>query len=211
MKNTSKTMPSSSQKNELEDMRAQLAALQARIEGAVQEQGDAPVAEKKIQQDDYIPVMSLLPYNLNLSTKQGGQGNLKKFTKFGEVKQIMYKDLVEMMEVNSSFLEAGYFYILNPEVIRKHGLGEVYSKILTKEKIEEVMGSNSEECLLLYNSANEKQQEIIVELLIDKLRDNPESVNLNVVDKISRVSKINITQKAEDARELAKEAEEETK
>jgi hypothetical protein len=211
MTNKSKTSLPTSPNNELELLKAQLAQLQHKIEDMADVESGNPVAEKKVQQDDYVSVMSLLPYNLNLSTKQGGQGNVKKFTKFGEVKQIMYKDLVDIMEVNSSFLEAGYFYILNPEIIRQHGLGEVYSRILTKEKIEDVMTSNSEECLTLYNSANDKQKEIIVELLTDKLRDEPEMVNLNVVDKISRASKVNITEKAEDARLLAKESEADTK
>jgi hypothetical protein len=158
--------------------------------------------DSKIQLDDLISVMSLLPYTLNLSTLASGKGRVIKFTHFGEVKRILYKDLLEIMENNSNFLEAGYFYILHPALIRHHGLGDVYSKILTKEKIEEVLGVSSDESLKLYESANFKQQEVIIQTLIDKVKDNPDSVDLNMVDKISRVSKVDIVKRAEDARAI---------
>lgn len=161
--------------------------------------------ERRIQPDEYVSVMSLLPYNMNLSTQEGGQGSVKKFTKFGEVKRILYRDLVEILEVHRNFVEAGYFYIMNPQLIRYHGLEDVYEKILTKEKIEEIISLNSENSLDLYNSANEKQQEIIVQLIIDKLMENPDSINLNFVDKISRLSKIDIYKKAEELRETDKQ------
>lgn len=188
----------------------EMAKLKARIAkleetGVEEEVYEMPVIEKAtIRQDDYIRVMSLVPYNLNLSTQEMGQGSIKKFTKFGEVKRIIYSDLVDIMEAHPNFMEAGYFYILHPGLIRHHGLNDVYSKILTKEKIEEILATNSEDCVPLYVSANAKQQEIIVQLLIEKIKDNPESVNLNIVDKISRISKIDISKKAEDAR-LAEE------
>lgn len=159
-------------------------------------------SDSKIQLDELIPVMSLLPYNLNLSTKQGGTGTLKKFTRFGEVKKILYSDLLNIMDVNSAFLEAGFFYILHPALLRHHGLEETYSKILTKEKIEAIIGANSDEVITLYETANSKQQEIIIEFLVDRLKENPDSVNLNVVDKLSRVSKVDIMKKVDSAKEL---------
>lgn len=178
-------------------MKARIAELEAQLN-----KSDEPVAETKIALDDFISVMSLLPYNLNLSTRAGGQGRLVRFTRFGEVKPILYKDLVDIMEANSNFLEAGYFYILNPALIRHHGLGDVYSKILTKEKIEEVLGANSDESLRLYESANAKQQEVIIQSLIDRVVDSPASLNLNMVDKISRASGVDIVKRAEEARQL---------
>lgn len=156
-----------------------------------------PVA---IQGSDYIRVMNLLNYRLNLCTKENGQGKVFKFDKFGQVKKILYSDLVDILEVHANFLEAGYFYILNPTLIRLHGLNEIYAKILTKEKIEQILSAQSDECLALYSSANEGQQEIIIQHLIDKVRDNPDSVNLNVIDRISRLSKIDISKIAEEGK-----------
>ncbi len=179
--------------SEIELLRARLAELEGEQE------------TKEIKQDEYIPVMSLIPYHLNLSTKEGGQGNVKRFTKFGEIKSILYKDLLDIIEVHPNFLEAGYFYILHSGFIRQQGLNEIYSKILTKDKIEQILTTNTEECITLYNSANPKQQEIIIQLLIDKVRNEPDSINLNTVDKISRLSKVDIVGKAEESKQLEEE------
>lgn len=190
-------------KGKLDDEKKEIADLKARIAELVREKEETPrVYEEKLESDSYIPVMSLLPFTLNLSTKEQGQGNVKKFTKFGEVKRILYRDLVDIMEANPQFLEAGFYYILDPRVIRFHGLEEAYAKILTKDKIEDVLSANSEEGLSLYNTANPEQQKIIIGLIVDKLADDPKSVNLNVVDSISRVSGVNINEKVEDTKTL---------
>ena len=207
--NTKSTTKSSTAYKELTEKKAKLEAEIAELSGKLETEKQKAMAfieqpeeveDIKIQQDEYIPVMSLLPYNLNLTTKEGGQGSVKKFTKFGEVKRIIYKDLVDILEVHPEFMEAGYFYILHPGFIRHHGLNDVYSKILTKDKIEEILLANTEECVTLYSSANSGQQEIIIQLLVDKVRDNPNSLNLNMIDKISRVSKVDIIKRAEDSK-----------
>jgi len=163
---------SADEKKEVAALKARLAELESIDDVATATREDHSIQAKRdrVLLDDYVPVMSLLPYRLNLSTKEGGQGDIKKFTKFGEVKNILYKDLVDIIEVNRSFMEAGYFYILDPVVIRQHGLDEVYSKILTKEKIEEILNNvNTEYCIDLYNSSNSNQQKVIVQLLVEKV------------------------------------------
>jgi hypothetical protein len=194
------------EKKEVEELKARLAELEsADVEKSGQEQR-IQAERSRVLLDDYVPVMSLLPFRLNLSTKEGGQGDIKKFTKYGEVKNILYKDLVDIIEVNRSFMEAGYFYILDPLVIRQHGLDETYSKILTKEKIDEILNNvNTEYCIDLYNLANSEQQRIIVQLLIEKVKKDPSSVNLYTVDRISRLSKIDIANRAEEEKLLAQE------
>jgi hypothetical protein len=208
MNKKSSTQLSADEKKEVEALRARLAELEATIDAREPEteQRTIETRRNKVLLDDYVPVMSLLPYRLNLSTKEGGQGDVKKFTRFGEVKNILYKDLVDIIEVNRTFMESGYFYILDPLVIRQHGLDEVYSKILTKEKIEEILNNvNTEYCIDLYNSSNPNQQRVIVQLLIEKVKNDPSSVNLYTVDRISRLSKIDIAQRAEEEKALAEE------
>jgi hypothetical protein len=60
-----------------------------------------------ISQTDYIKVMSLLPYRLNLCTRERGQGKVYRFDKLFQVKKIIYSDLVDILEVNRDFMEAG--------------------------------------------------------------------------------------------------------
>lgn len=205
--------PSVDEKKEIDILRARIAELEKGQKSKAPVKDVNAYEQNKIQLDAYIPVMSLIPFRLNLSTKEGGTGDIKKFTKFGEVKNILYKDLVDIIEVHSNFMEAGYFYILDPRVIRQHGLDEIYSKILTKEKIEEILlnNTNPEQCIDLYNSANSEQQKIIVQLLISRIKENPSSVNPYTVDRISSLSDINIRKKAEDEKELQKELIEQNK
>ena len=192
---------------ELEQLRARYNREAATEVVEIQEPID--YSQKEIRQDEYIPVMSLLPYNLNLSTKEGGQGSIKKFTRFGEVKKILFKDLVDIIEVHPNFMEAGYFYILDPRFIRQMGLDDMYSKILTKEKMEQIMEADSDQSVALYQTANPSQQEVLIQILIDKVREDPNSVDLNVIDKISRVSGVKIQERAEEGKALLEEPKEE--
>lgn len=153
----------------------------------------------KISQDEYIKVISLCPMELNLSTEGMGKGKKFKFDKFGDVKRILYSDLVNIMESNSSFLNYGFFYIMDKRVIRKHGLDETYESILTKENIENVIELSEEDSVELFKSANKRQKEFICDMIIEKIK-NEKSVNLNVVDRISRISGINLYEKGEESK-----------
>jgi hypothetical protein len=154
-----------------------------------------------ISSTEYIKVMSLLPYRLNLCTKEKGQGKVYKFDKIYQVKKIIYADLIDIMEVARGFLESGFFIILNPKVVRAHGLDEVYDKVLTKERINEIF-SGTDEGIALYSSASKEQKDIISDIIVQKLTENPGSVDLNLVDKLSRLSGTNLSQKADEVREL---------
>jgi hypothetical protein len=164
--------------------------------------------ERKIEQDEYIPVMSLVPHILNLSTEPNGNGKVKRFESFGQVKRVLYRDLVGIIDSNTKFTEAGYFYILDPDVIRQHGLDDIYANILTKEKMEEILNTNGDNASKLFETANFRQKEIIIELIIGKLLEDPDAVDLNIVDRIARISKVDIMDKVESSR-LAREDREE--
>ena len=155
----------------------------------------------RVQQTDYIKIMSLLPWRLNLCTREKGQGKVYRFEKFGQIKKIIYSDLVDILEVDAGFMEEGAFIVLNPKVVRTHGLDEIYSKILTKEKIEQIL-DGTDENLALFANTNKRQQEIIIDLVIEKLIQNPAGLDLNMIDKLSRLSGVNISERAENSRKL---------
>jgi hypothetical protein len=198
----------------IQELEAELAALKNKQEGKIKNnvvEEKIEGSEIKIAPDEYISVMSLIPFHLNLSTREFGAGKTYKFERFGQVKRIIYSDLVDIFETHPAFLEAGYFYVLSPKVLRHHGLEDSYEKILTKEKIEEILVSenkNVEGCIALYESANKSQQEVIVSFMVDKLVENPNALDLNFVDRITRISGISIADKAKDAREAFSPSEE---
>ena len=202
-------------KNKLQDARdkyiKQLEEENALLQAQLAERGELLTKEDiEFEEEEfdisptlYVKVMSLLPNRLNLCTKERGQGNIYKFDTLFQVKRIMYKDLAEILEVNRSFLDRGYFAILNRKVVRLNGLDEMQDKNLDKGKIEEVF-SGTDEGLSLYASASESQQKVIIDTLIEKMINDPNSVDMNTVDKISRISKINLSQQAEQGRYLLK-------
>jgi len=207
--------PSTPNSNKLQDARdkyiKELEEENALLQSQLGERGQL-LAKEEIEFEEeefdvsptaYIKVMSLLPHRLNLCTKERGQGNVYKFDTLFQIKRIMYKDLAEVLEVNRGFLEKGYFAILNRKVVRLNGLDEIQDKNLDKEKIEQVF-LGTDEGLSLYSSASESQQKVIIDTILQKMIDDPTSVDLNTVDKISRMSKINLSQKAEDGRLLLK-------
>jgi hypothetical protein len=167
----------------------------AELEGSSKEE-----VSSKVQLDELINVMSLLPYPLNLSTKERGQGENFRFESFGQIKRILYSKLLSIMEVHGKFLRSGYFIIMDARVVKEHGLNEAYASILTKEKIEKIL-TDSESALDLYKLSNTEQQKVIVTMIIEKLRDG-HNLDLNIVDKISRESKVDIVGKAEEAKRL---------
>ena len=158
--------------------------------------------EVKIDHDAYIKVMSLCPHTLTLSTKMGGKGGKSfNFEKFGQVKRILYYDLVDIIENHQNFLNDGLFMILDKKVIRRHGLDELYTKLLTKENMERILEGNESDAVNLFKTANKKQQESICNLIITEMV-NGKNIDLNFVDRLSRVVGFDLIKKVEESKYL---------
>jgi len=158
--------------------------------------------QNKILLDELIPVMSLLDYPLNLLPQASVNGRAKyRFDKFGQRKEILYQDILTILEMYSSFMESGYFIILDKRVIDRHGLQEVQSKVLTKENIDKIL-DGSKEALDLYKQGTPEQQNVIIGMLTQKLVESPDSVDMNIIHEITRYSKVNIVQNAEESKAL---------
>ena len=91
---------------------------------------------------------------------------------------------------------------MDRRVIRHEGLTDAYKNILSKEQIEQLLSGKSNDVVSLFKSSNDRQRELIIQMLIDKLVVDPNSLDLNLVDKIARASGVKIQEKAEEAREL---------
>lgn len=144
----------------------------------------------------YITVMSLVPYRLNLSTLANGKGRLFTFNKFGEKKRLHVNDLVDVIEHYRSFVERGFFYIMNPQFVDEHGLTEVYASILSEDKMRKIVECNSADVVPLYEQANQTQRHFINELIIQRIVDG-EQVDMNVIAVLSRIGGFDISAQAE--------------
>jgi len=162
---------------------------------------------EKIQEilaDEYIEVMNICPMPLTLSTEPLGKGRTYNFIKFGDVKRIVYNDLVRIMDSASSFLEKGFFYIMDDRVIRKHGLSGVYDQLLTKEKMDKIFDMGVD-AYSLYTSATEHQKNFINTILIRRVRDD-EYVDFNLLAKIQKNFGVDIVEKGRTAKEMTAQA-----
>jgi hypothetical protein len=155
-----------------------------------------------IRLDEYIEIMSLFPGKLNLSTEKLGRGRSFSFSRFGEVKRILYNDLASILENYHSFMEQGYFYILSERVIRKHGLDDTYEKLLNKEMMLKVISCDPKNAVKLYENATPAQKEVINGMIVSELKTGAETMDLNIVAKISKIADKDLIKLAEEAKQL---------
>ena len=153
----------------------------------------------QINPNDYIRVISLCPFQLNLSTQGGGRGKIFTFNAFGSSKRILYSDLVDVLENYSHFLNDGLFFIADKRVVRRHGLDDLYSTILSKEMIEKILdGTQTSDAVSVIKSASKSQQKMIAQMFIDR-RLTGQDVDLNLWDKIERATGINMQEQYDSA------------
>ena len=145
----------------------------------------------EITPNKFIKVMSLNFGKLVLTTEARGQGKPFIFNKFGDVRNIVYSDLSNIVHNHQSFAEKGRFYIFDKNFVKNHGLSEYYNKFLTKEIIENMLSYNSEEIVNLFKNTTDVQKDIIVNLLIKKIVSG-EQVDVSKVDIISRLAGVGI-------------------
>jgi hypothetical protein len=202
------TTTSAKKTSEVDELKKQIEELRKLVEGStkaenevVQDDDFVNDDELKISGDDYIKVMSLCPYVLNLTTELKGKGKIFTFQKFGEVKRILYNDLVKILEVHPRFANEGLFIIMNSKVVRRHGLDESYDNILTKENIEKILSGNQSDAVNLFKIANPKQKEMIATIIIDRMVGGLE-MDLNLVDRLSREMDYNIANRVNEIKEM---------
>jgi hypothetical protein len=188
----------SSEVNDLEEMKKQLAEQSKLIDMLLKKNNKAgrPVKDTEkyhdIRPDEYVTIMSLNNKPLNISSKPRFQGKTLSFTYFGETKQVLYSEFLDIKENHKNFFEQGKFYLLDEGrgIIEKLGYGDFYAHILTKDKIEAILNSTPE-AFNFFQSANKAQQEMIINMLVIKMRDG-QNVDRNLVANISRYSGIDL-------------------
>jgi hypothetical protein len=184
------------QQNTITDLKNQVEVLSKPKAGRPSK---SPTEYRDIRPDDYVKIMSLNNKPMNISSEPRFQGKALSFTYFGETKKVLYSEFLDIKENHKNFFEQGLFYLLDEGrgIIKELGYEELYEHILTKEKIEDILNSNPN-AFNFFQSANKKQQELIINMLIIKLRDG-QSVDRNLIADISRYSGIDIEAKVKKA------------
>lgn len=154
--------------------------------------------------DEDIVVMSLNPGILNLSTEPYGRGVIYTFREFGEEIVIPTSDLKLIVRNNKSFVNGGKLYICDDNFIKSNRLERVYESILDRAQIESIVNNDKTLFDKVFKKMTDVQKNTLADLLIKKIVDG-KKVDMNIVSRIESSTSINITEKANQAKELLKE------
>lgn len=130
-----------------------------------------------------IRVMSLYFGTLNL---RNGQGAKYKFNKYGEIKPMLYDDLIKVINHNRKFAESGYFYILDKAAIYHLGLTEPYENIVGKEVVDNILNYSDVEIHDIFSNIEKRQADNIYRLLCDLFYNLGPKVDYNKVEIIGK-------------------------
>ncbi len=143
-----------------------------------------------IRPDKYIRVMSLTPELLNLNAgANSGSTKIIRFQGYGEVRNIVYSDLSNIVVNHQRLAEDGAFYIFDKDVIKVMGLSDHYNKILDKKGLEDLLTKDIATIKKVMLELSENQQKAIVNIVLKDILDekNVSSMVINTVDEICSV------------------------
>lgn len=117
---------------QIEQLQSQLAQAQSQPNVVVQSNSDITRTVK---------VVSMLPHTYVLSVKSNHKekGRTYVFDKFGEVKNIRFSDMVEIVNNYNSQFEKGYAILTSQKDYEDLGIGYIYNEVMNKEAVERLI------------------------------------------------------------------------
>lgn len=142
--------------------------------------------QEEITSDTEIAVVSQTVGKLIISTEGNGMGTVYRFDKFGEVQDIPFGDLKEIVKNKPRFAREGAYYIANEQAVKKLRLTNQYKDIIDDKTLGNLFDMDSEIIISLYNDAPKMQKEQIVSMIEEKINKN-EEVDGNVLIKVGKL------------------------
>ena len=170
-----------------EELQKQLAELKA--------ENDALKDTKQVENNDNteeltsdtdITVISQTIGKLVLSTEGNGIGTVYRFEEFGEVQDIPFGDLKDIVKHKPRFAKEGAYFICNPQAVKKLRLGTQYKNLIDDKTFTNLFDKDAKTIVARYESAPKMQQEQVVSLIEDRLAKKLE-VDGNVLIKIGKL------------------------
>lgn len=173
---------------QLKLLQEQLAKLMAENEALKAKETTKAVEEdeEELTADTDITVISQTVGKLVISTEGNGVGTVYRFEQFGEVQDIPFGDLRDIVKNKPRFAKEGAYYICNPQAVKKLRLGAQYKNLIDEKTFTNLFELDSKAIINLYESAPKMQQEQIVSLIEDRLAHNLD-VDGNVLIKIGQL------------------------
>ena len=113
-------------------------------------------------------------------------GTVYRFAKFGDVQDIPFSDLKDIVKNKPNFAKEGLFYIANKEAVKKLRLTKEYEHIVNNDIFAHLLDENSDVIIKAYENAPTLQKEQIISMIDERLARNQE-VDGNVLVKIGKL------------------------
>lgn len=190
-------------KSQLEEMRKFMESLkQSQTETVVNSAPTIEIASSEIEDydeivirpDRYIPVMSLASTRLIL---KAGEGKFYDFKEYGEVQNIVYSDLMEIIRNHRGLATEGAFYVMNEKVVVAQGLKSVYNDILNKQALDELINKSVDEFEPIFVRLSSYQKKAVINNVIKAIIDN-QDVSVSITNVINKICKVNIDTMVDD-------------
>lgn len=186
-------LESSDDKDMIKKLMQQMAELQKQVEDSKKEKDNmsqlidvlknSKTTEEdsdELTSDTDITVISQTVGKLSLFTEGFGLGTEYVFNNFGDVLDISFGDLKEIVKNNRSFAQKGYFYIANNEAVNKLRLKANYQRLLSNDDMMTILEKDADKIMELYDLAPEGQKQIIIDLIVDK-KLNKEKISADIL------------------------------
>lgn len=195
-------------KNQVLEMKEQIAQLISHITSKESTEdnieNEKSIVNTSTQEENYeepsankqIKIMSMYYGTLNLCTSENRtSGKTLTFNKYGQIKSVMYKDLVDYVNNNRKFAENGYFYILDKAAVYHVGLSNEYTRLVDSNIVNNITNYTKSDIEQITSMLTDAQKNLIAKILSDKIA-NKKEVDRNKVALISDLIGIDIQKKA---------------
>lgn len=150
--------------------------------------------------DELIKLQSLTKGELCLSV--GGKV-VVDFEKYGDIKPILYSELVNVVNQNRTFAEQGNFYIMDERAVYHLGLSRYYDNLVSGDFIDNIQDYDDDTLRSIVPSLSDVQKYTISRVLSDAIY-HDERVDHNKIELISKLCGIDIQEQVRQMREVAR-------
>ena len=185
-KTTKTTKAVDDTQEQIKALQEQLAQLMAENQALKQKDVAQVEEEEEITADTDIMVISQTVGSLAISTEGNGIGTVYRFEKFGDVQDIPFGDLRDIVKNKPKFAKEGAYFICNPQAVKKLRLGNQYKNLIDDKTFLNLFDKDADTIVALYKSAPSMQQKQIVGLIEEKLEKGVD-VDGNVLIKIGQL------------------------
>lgn len=168
---------------ENEDLKAQLAAMQAQMEllaKQVVSSKEAPAQKKK--KEKTINFINMTRGSVVLRGTQywtiDGQFNSRAFSE---------REARVIVSNMGKTIRSGLVYITNAEFVEENDLGEAYENILSNEQLQSLFNQNASYVIEAYKMVSEAQKKIIVDMIVEK-KEQGLPIDANILVELGKLS-----------------------